>query len=175
MTEVRAMDHRARAAIGRHPIHPMIIPFPIAFLVAAFVSDLIAVFGGSDFWMVASFWLLGAGWVTGLIAGFFGAAELLLVPKATKLLAAWFHAATAVPAVLLALVNWFIRYDDGGPATDYSPVLGAVLSGLTVALLLVAGWLGGHLTYVHRVGVTPASEEPVQREPGYGRIRSGNA
>ena len=53
------------AAVAGHPIHPMLVVFPISFLVAVLASDL-AFWGTNDpFWARASNWLLGAGVVMG--------------------------------------------------------------------------------------------------------------
>src|SRR6185437_5872905 len=49
------------AKVGSHPLHPMLIPFPVAFLVAAFVTDLAFIGTGDGFWARASMWLIGAG------------------------------------------------------------------------------------------------------------------
>ncbi|MBX6368656.1 MAG: hypothetical protein IRZ04_11785, partial [Rhodospirillales bacterium] len=62
----------SRAAIAGHPIHPMLVPFPIAFLVGALVVDLAFASTGDPFWARAGFWLLLAGIVTGAAAAVFG-------------------------------------------------------------------------------------------------------
>ena len=51
---------KTTAKIGDHPIHPMLIPFPIAFLVATLVCDLIFWRSGNGAWSTAALWLLGA-------------------------------------------------------------------------------------------------------------------
>src|SRR5262245_35714501 len=38
------------AKIGTHPLHPMLIPFPIAFLVGALVTDFAFMGTGDGFW-----------------------------------------------------------------------------------------------------------------------------
>src|SRR3546814_6826582 len=63
------------AAIRGHPIHPMLIPFPLAFLVGVLLTDL-AYWATSDpFWARASLWLVGAGVVSGLVAAVFRSEE----------------------------------------------------------------------------------------------------
>lgn len=44
--EARMANPRSTASIAGHPIHPMLIPFPIAFFVATLVCDL--AFGGPE-------------------------------------------------------------------------------------------------------------------------------
>ena len=60
------------AKVGTHPLHPMLIPFPVAFLVGAFVTDLAFIGTGDGFWARASIWLLGAGIVMALVAALAG-------------------------------------------------------------------------------------------------------
>src|SRR5262249_5094300 len=55
------MNPRSTAQIADHPIHPMLIPFPIAFFVATFVCDLVFWQTGNAAWAQATLWLLGAG------------------------------------------------------------------------------------------------------------------
>lgn len=141
----------SKAAILGHPIHPMLIPFPLAFLTGALLTDL-AFWATSDgFWARASLWLLGAGLVTGLVAGAVGAIDYFGVPRARQVRMGHVHALGNVAALALALVNWLWRLGD--PLEAVLP-LGLVLSLLVAALLGVTGWAGGELSYRHRVGVT---------------------
>ncbi|WP_348270414.1 DUF2231 domain-containing protein [Microvirga sp. BSC39] len=55
------------AAVFRHPIHPMLIPFPIASLIGALVTDIAFRVTNNVFWADVSFWLLLAGIVTGAV------------------------------------------------------------------------------------------------------------
>jgi uncharacterized membrane protein len=50
---------RSTAKIAGHPIHPMIIPFPVAFFVSTFLADIAFVQTGNTLWVQASQWLLG--------------------------------------------------------------------------------------------------------------------
>ena len=58
---------RSVAHVGGHPIHPMLVPFPIACFFGAFVTDLAYWWTDSTQWETFSVWLLSAGMV---IAGF---------------------------------------------------------------------------------------------------------
>ncbi|MET0186930.1 MAG: DUF2231 domain-containing protein, partial [Achromobacter sp.] len=66
-------------AIARHPLHPMLVTFPIAFYLGAFASDGAFWFWGDPFWARASMWLLGSATVMGALAGLAGTIELLWV------------------------------------------------------------------------------------------------
>jgi uncharacterized membrane protein len=141
---------RSTARIGGHPIHPMLVPFPIAFFVAVFVTDLLYVLRGEAVWAGASYWLLIAGLVTAALAALAGLADFLGERRIRGLGIAWAHMIGNVAAVVLQLVNLLIRLDDRTVAVEG---LGVILSGVVVALLLVTGWLGGDLVYRHGVGV----------------------
>ena len=59
---------RSTASIAGHPIHPMLIPFPIAFFVGTFACDLVYWQTSNSAWAAATPWLLGAGLVMAALA-----------------------------------------------------------------------------------------------------------
>jgi uncharacterized membrane protein len=65
------------ASIAGHPIHPMLIPFPIAFFVSTFLADLAFWQTGDEFWATAGMWLLGAGLVMASLAAIAGVIDVL--------------------------------------------------------------------------------------------------
>lgn len=135
------------AAIGGHPIHPMLVPLPIGMLTSAAISDLVAVNGGGTFWARASRWLLRGGLATGVLAGVFGAIDFLTIEQARRP-EGWIHAGGNATVLGLTAANLAIRGDD-----DHVPFVGALLTVATAMLLLLTGWMGGELSYRHRVGV----------------------
>jgi uncharacterized membrane protein len=141
---------KSTASIAGHPLHPMLIPFPIAFFVAAFVSDLAFWRSGNAFWATASLWLLGAGLVMAALAAIVGLIDVLGEPRIRALNDAWWHAGGNVVAVLIALYNWYMRYTSGDAAIVPT---GLTLSLIVVLLLLFNGWKGWNLVYRYRVGV----------------------
>ena len=153
ISSVRDSDTPApsRAAIMGHPIHPMLIPYPLAFLTTALATDLAFWATGGAFWAQASLWLIGAGVVTGVAAGAVGAVDYFGVPRARSVAMGHIHAFGNVAALLLSVVNWLLRLGD--PAAAVLP-WGVLLSVLVAAVLGVTGWAGGELSYRHRVGVT---------------------
>ena len=148
---------RSTAAIGGHPIHPMLVPFPIAFLVGALVSDLVFWGTGDGFWSRASWWLLAAGVVMGLLAAVFGLIDFLTIPRARQGSTGWVHFLGNLLAVMLALVNVLLRLGDAGAAVLPG---GLILSFVTVGILLVTGWMGGELAYRFKIGVIEQAEGP---------------
>src|SRR3982750_895204 len=91
------------ASIAGHPIHPMLIPFPIAFLVGALVSDLAFLATGNPFWAQASMWLIGAALVMGALAALAGLTDFLGDRRIRALPDAWYHFLGNGTAVVLAL------------------------------------------------------------------------
>jgi uncharacterized membrane protein len=142
----------SRAAIAGHPVHPMLVPFPIAFLVGALAVDLTFAGSGDPFWARAAFWLLLAGVVMGALAAVFGLIDFLSIPGARSLSVAWIHFLGNGAAVLLAIWNVAQRWTDAAAGAGG---LGLALSVIVVAILLVTGWLGGELAYRYRIGVMP--------------------
>lgn len=147
---------RSTVSIGGHPIHPMLVPFPIAFLVGAFVTD-IAFWGTADsFWARASLWLIGAGFVMGALAAVVGLAEFVTIARAREHMDGWIHFLGNALVLLLAIANLFLRLDD--PVAGVLPS-GIILSGVTAVLLGVTGWYGGELAYRHKIGVVGHDED----------------
>ena len=151
-----ARNPKSTAQIAGHPLHPMLIPFPVAFLVATFVCDLIFWRTGNASWSAASMWVLGAALVMAALAALTGLTDFMGDARIRDLSAAWHHMLGNVVAVVLALVNWYRRYAAGDAA-----VLpwGLVLSTVIVLLLLYNGWRGWEMVYRHRVGVEEAPEQ----------------
>ena len=141
---------RSTASIAGHPIHPMLIPFPIAFFVATFVCDLVFGAGGNPGWFAVTPWLLGAGLIMAALAAVAGLTDVLADAQIRNLSTAWWHAGSNVVVVLVELYNWFARYSEG--STAVLPT-GLILSAIVVAILLFTGWMGWEMVYRHRVGV----------------------
>lgn len=141
---------RSTAQIGGHPIHPMLIPFPITCLVGAFVTDLIFLATGDRGFATASHWLIGFGIGTALLAATFGLIDFMGDDKIRRLSHALQHMMANVAAVVVAIINFVIRLGD--PAGDIAN-MGVFLSGAVVLILLFSGWRGADLVYHHKVGV----------------------
>jgi uncharacterized membrane protein len=141
------------AAVNRHPLHPMLVPLPIGFLVGALIGDILFVATDDPFWARGAFWLLVGGVVTGLVAGLVGLVDLLGIQRARRLTMAWVHGVGNILALVLAFVNAVLRWSDYGASGNST---GLVLSIAVVLILLVTGWLGGELSYRHGIGVSEA-------------------
>jgi uncharacterized membrane protein len=143
---------QSTAQVAGHPIHPMLIPFPVVFLVTAFATDIAFWITGGAVWATASMWLLGAGIIMALVAAVFGFTDFLGSEQIRNLTDSWLHMAGNLVAVVLAIINWFLRYSTE-PTTGVFPA-GFWISLATVLLLLFNGWKGWELVYRHHVGVS---------------------
>jgi uncharacterized membrane protein len=140
------------ANIMGHPIHPMLIPFPIAFLVATLVCDLTFWRTGNPAWATASLYLLGAALVMAALAAVAGVIDFLGDERIRNLSPAWHHMIGNVVAVVLSLWNWWRRYAAADPGAVVVPT-GLIISALVVLILLYTGWRGWEMVYRHRVAV----------------------
>jgi len=140
------------ARIVGHPIHPMLVPFPIVCFVGALCTDIAYARTADLQWANFSAWLLAVGVVMAVLAAIAGLIDFFANPRVRAHRAAWLHGMGNGLVLLLAVFNNLVHSRDGW--TSVVPA-GLVLSALTVALMLVTGWLGGELVYRHRVGVRP--------------------
>jgi uncharacterized membrane protein len=147
-----AEDYRdevpATARLAGHPIHPMLIPFPIAFLTGALLTDLVFIATADGFWALGSKWLVFGGLVTGVAAALPGLVDFSTIPRA-RVAAGWLHLGTNVAVLGLALVSLLLRWADPEAAVVPS---GVILSAVIAALLAATSWFGGELAYRHRIG-----------------------
>jgi uncharacterized membrane protein len=154
---------RSTASIAGHPIHPMLIPFPIAFFVTTLVCDVVFWRNGSAAFATAATWLLGAGIVMALLSAVIGLIDVFGDNRIFNLTDAWWHAGGNVAIVLIEAVNWYMRYSGGSAAIVPT---GLVLSLIAVCGLLFTGWKGWEMVYRHRVGVANAAGgETVSQTP----------
>jgi uncharacterized membrane protein len=135
----------------------MLVPFPIAFLVATFAADLMFWRTGDPGWATAALWLLGAALVMAALAAAAGLTDFLGEPRIRELSTAWLHMVGNVAAVLLSLWNWYRRYDLGEAAV--LPV-GILISFVVVLIIVYTGWQGGKLVFYGRVGVADETPGP---------------
>lgn len=140
---------RSTAQIGGHPLHPMLIPFPIVCFVGTLVADIIFLRTGDAGWAEASRWLLGFGLATAVLAAATGLIDYMGDDRIRRLGHALQHMLANVAVVVIEVVNLITRLgNDEGIGS-----LGVYLSGAAVLCLLFSGWRGGDLVYKHRIGV----------------------
>jgi uncharacterized membrane protein len=141
----------SRIKVAGHPVHPMLIVFPLGLLSTAVIFDIAYVLSGNADLSVFSFWALIAGLVGGLLAAIFGLVDWLAIPSGTraKRIGAMHGVGNRVVVVLFAL-SLFTRLSDNAYLPSVVPLIFGVLG---VLLALFTAWLGGELVYRLRVGV----------------------
>ena len=131
-----------------HPVHPMLIPFPLGLLGTAVFFDIIAMFNDNVSLARASYYMIAAGILTGLLAAIFGAIDWAAIPSGTRAKGIGMaHGLGNVVIVVLFALAWLLRRDE--PADPSGIVIALEIVGVLGAL--VTGWLGGEL--VDRLGV----------------------
>jgi uncharacterized membrane protein len=137
-------------AVAGHPLHPAIITLPIGLLVTAPVTDIAYWFLGDVFWARASFWLIVAGLVTGLLAAITGLLDFIRIGRVRKHTAGWAHMYANVTALVVTAINLGLRV--GNPVENLL-FTGLILSVIVATLLGISGWYGGELVYRHKIAV----------------------
>ena len=162
-----------RASIARHPIHPMLIAFPIGLWGFSLFCDL-AYHGGAQnvFWKDMAFYTMAGGFITALVAAVPGLVDYgTIIDRRVKQIGTS-HLVLNLVVVALYAVNLWLRR--GAPPDRTGPVW---LSAVSLALLVVSGWLGAEMVHVYGVSVEPFRTSPTidVTEPRAGRedVRRG--
>jgi uncharacterized membrane protein len=146
-----AVRVESTAQIAGHPIHPMLVPIPIACFVGALLTDIAYVVSAEIMWANFSAWLLIVGVIFGVLAAVAGLTDFLGNRQVRTQAPAWPHLIGNAVALILAIVNALIHTRDAW--TSVWPT-GLILSVVTVLILPVTGWLGWALVYRDGVGVS---------------------
>ena len=140
---------RSTAKIGGHPIHPMLIPFPIVCFIGCLVTDIVFLNNRDPGWATASRYLLAVGLVFAALAAVAGLTDFMGDERIRSSSTALQHMLANVTAVVLELVNFFLRLNNN----DSIAKVGIYLSIVVVLILVYSGWKGGELVFRHGVGV----------------------
>ena len=163
---------RSKAHFKSHPLHPILIPFPLAFFIGTFIFDVIYLITGND-----SFWRTGlytaiAGIIGGLLAAIPGVIDYLFTvpPKSSAKKRATQHGLINVTNVVIFAISVFYRQ-----RADANPYIVVGLELVGVVLLFIAGWMGGTLVYRNQIGVDPryagaGKWKEATLEPSQGRL-----
>ncbi|MDJ0278131.1 DUF2231 domain-containing protein [Sphingomonas sp. 2R-10] len=151
--EANPVFHRteSKVAVAGHPIHAMLVAFPVALTTCTFGADALYWWTGDDFWARAALWASGAGFLFGVLAGIAGTVELLWVPGIRARASSWTHFIIAVMLLSIIGANWGYRLSAG-----YQEAIlpyGILLSLFAVGFTGFTGWHGGKLVFEYHVGV----------------------
>ena len=138
-----------------HPMHPMLVAFPIGLLALVPLWDALALLGVTDDAAPVAYWSALAGLVGGGLAVITGLVDFVRLPPGAAVNTALVHASAALTALSLFGVAFAFRSNTAAPST-----LVIVLDALGAAVLGVTGWFGGHLVFRHGAGVEPEPAKP---------------
>lgn len=165
----------SRASIAGHPIHPMLVVFPVGLWVFSFICDLIYLGTGNALWWLLAFYTMIGGIIGALAAAVFGIIDYTGIrDRETKRIGTT-HMWLNITITVLFLINAYWRTQVG--LESLAPVW---LSLISVVLLGISGWLGGSMVYVHGQGVSSellaqrSVSVPVERRrPGGSAVYTG--
>lgn len=142
---------RSRASISSHPIHPMLVAFPIGLWVTALIFNLIALSQDNGSLFAASFYCVIAGCVGAVFAAVAGTIDFVSVvpPQSSAKNRGLLHGGLNSLVLLLFI---YIAYRQGSPAVRPDGLtIGLMVIG--VIILGISGWLGGTLVYRNQIGI----------------------
>ena len=150
----------SKASIGGHPIHPMLIAFPIGLWSTSFAADILYYFWrGSSLFLISKF-LLAAGCLGAAAAAIPGIIDWLSIrDPEVKRIADW-HARLNIIALIVFALSLYLRMRTGSHWVGHHLRIPFLFSFLGMILISISGWLGGELAYKHGVGVAPQHDSP---------------
>ncbi|MEW2426731.1 DUF2231 domain-containing protein [Micromonospora sp. NPDC047644] len=139
----------SRLKVLGHPVHPMLVMFPVALLATAVLFDLVDTVGGPDFLGEVAYWNITVGLIGGLLAAAAGSFDLLAIPSGTRAKrVGLLHAGANVAVILLFAAVWAVRLNADSRAAGGALI---AIELVALAILGISAWLGGEL--VDRLGV----------------------
>ena len=131
-----------RARILNHPIHRILIVFPLGLLATSFFFDVAWLARGREQLAIVAWWLIFAWVIGGGAAAIFGVIDWLAIPRGTRArrVGALHGGGMGIVALLYA-ASWLMRRD--APAQPEAVAI--LFSGIGVMLTVITGWLGGEL------------------------------
>jgi uncharacterized membrane protein len=149
----------SKIKLAGHPIHPMLVAFPIAFYAAALVCYIVYNSNMDVFWFKVAYVANAAGVIMAVVAALPGFLDWLFIPAATKpKKTGLFHMICNVTALLLygiCILQQKDKWNDANPDIG----MAIVLTGAGFVITLIAGFLGWTLVQKHHVGVDPFTNE----------------
>src|SRR6266542_2113921 len=140
---------RSNANFKSHPIHPMLIVFPIAFFIGTFIFDILGIVTDHNIYYAVSYYMQLSGIIGGLLAAIPGAVDYFktVPPNSSGKKRATQHALLNITNLVLFFIAWLLK------GNNINPYVILILETAGIVLLSIAGWLGGTLVYRNQIGV----------------------
>lgn len=136
------------ASIAKHPIHPMLIAFPIGLWVFALVCDVVRLAGGVEVWSTVALYSLAGGIVGAILATIPGLIDYFSIDEAEMKRIATNHLMLNLGALVVFGLSFWLRVRG-----DAQSILPFSLALIGVILIGIGGWLGGKMVYVKGMAV----------------------
>ena len=148
---------KTKASFMHHPIHPMIIVFPLGLWIFSFICQIIFKLSNAPVWHEVALYTMCGGIIGAALAAVPGLIDLFDLPKSKARTIGIWHMLTNVTVLTIFIIAFFIDI------YSHEDEVAFVLSLVGVALLLLGGWLGGELVYRYAIGVAehPANQSKI--------------
>jgi uncharacterized membrane protein len=143
---------KSKATLAGHPIHPMLIPFPLALWVTSFAIDILFYFLRHATLLILSKFMIAAGCIGAIAAAIPGIVDWLSIKNGdVKKVANW-HARLNIVALVVFAISLFLRMGSYSGLVGRKLTIPFLLSLVGVILIAISGWLGGELVFRYGVG-----------------------
>ena len=149
---------QSKATLAGHPIHPMLIPFPLALWTTSFVVDILFYFLRHTTLLIVAKFLLAAGCIGAVAAAIPGIIDWLSIKNGDVKKAANWHARLNITALVVFAASLFLRMGSYSELVGRKLTIPFLLSLVGVILISISGWLGGELVFRYGVGQTQDGE-----------------
>jgi uncharacterized membrane protein len=144
---------KSKAAFKDHPLHPALVTVPIGAWFAAFVGDFVYAATAAPFWYEFSYYTMLIGWVGALLAACFGLMDYFGVKMSEAgYRLARIHMWMNLTITAVYTLNLWLRMDSKA-TTGSAWTTAMALQILSFAALGISGWIGGTMSYKHKVGI----------------------
>jgi uncharacterized membrane protein len=150
----------SKASIANHPIHPMLVAFPIGLWLFSLVADAVFWAGGGPEWAIVARYTIGGGIIGAVAAAVPGFIDLVSMKSPDIKRTGTMHAILNVAALVLFIVNFLMRNSES-PTT----LTAFILSIIGAGIIMVSGWMGGEMVYEYGAAVEPV--KPGEEQPEY--------
>ena len=145
-----------------HPVHPIVVAFPLALGAAAVVADLAYLITKDGVFARMAYYLIWGCVVLGGVSIVIGWRDWFAIPAKTraKTIGLWHGLSADVFTILFAISGWLRMGLPAAPST-----LALALSFIALLVVPQLGWLGGELVYKYRIGVLQHTSAHSQFDP----------
>jgi nitrite reductase/ring-hydroxylating ferredoxin subunit/uncharacterized membrane protein len=141
---------RSKAHIKSHPIHPILVTFPLAFYIGTLVFDSLRIIKDDIAFGLTGEYIHVAGIIAAVCAAVPGIIDYIYTvpPKSSAKKRAATHGITNTSVLLIFCIALYCKHIE-----NFSPAIVIALEFVGVVLTCYAGWLGGTLVHRNQIGI----------------------